>query len=457
MATLNPGALEDGKMESLRVMLSAALRETIGEKIKKEELGSLSQEMVNILNADAANNIKVRDLIWSTYESYQTQCRELLERIRPILHEAVDELMSELMEKGIDEVGSQRVLRPPVPNFTSAASINQTRSPGTIGRSLTPRNVPEADMGPLLPDPQNSVGQAIIVEDDDHLSVGRANPSRNMDPSSSGTGRRQQQIEGKKRKRSAGAESSKRVKAFRPKTVNKNELNPAEHIFQREGHEGYYVIRCDRAECVRNHEPEELYFQDHPLTSKKAKAHFAGTGHHMKNPNTIFRNYAYRVISNGSADGDAPIVNRTSHATPTRTSAEKTPGASVVRPITPQSPLISSKGKGKQQEPIRTGSGSASSARLPFTPIRPRADGTKPTARRTAAVRSGAGSNAASTVPASDKGGRPTVESEEAGPSTSLLNQLTGNYYNTRRHVPKTYREPTRDDVEREFLEEQRE
>ncbi|ORY58736.1 uncharacterized protein BCR38DRAFT_489093 [Pseudomassariella vexata] len=313
---------------TFRTFVSITLRETIAEKLKHEGLRLLEKA-----RDEAIWSIKPGDgnpwfLSRQQQHLYVENCRELLQRCRPWLHAAIDEMLDELdQEADSDGTAALSTWRsPPITPrpISNAFLITPTRVSAATPQTKAPVAPMESPCGRMR-SPAKSVTLPATEHDPELNNVEKETvgatgaASTLILTSAAGTSKRRNNDP------EASKESNKRVKTASKPTTNPVQIIDVyrgECIFRYKDSSELYVLRCNLTKCKEKGRP--LFFQADPFKYNRALNHFGGEVHNIKDPDEIWIRYARRVIGAastrnlGTPKSKQPDISPISTETPNR-------------------------------------------------------------------------------------------------------------------------------------------
>ncbi|RYO81930.1 hypothetical protein DL766_001048 [Monosporascus sp. MC13-8B] len=338
--------------------LAAFVRETIGRKLRAEELKPLEEARDEALRSIDPRHPSPWSFVCELGARHADACHGVLRRVGPELHAALDGLLDELrheFELGSSGGGGGR--------YSTVAAVAVGQNPDTAAVPLTPPSastrgenegaakvlrsfedilsgsprVAEAAAPSACPSPSPPVNcerdqrgvdpNPSVIGRSASLTVGRSpismsrptfqgptnatNSNNNRPPSPPSaddaapvTADESQKPKWKKKAINAGA-------AFR-RTIRIGDVKNDECVFRYGDRKGLYVIRCYRELCKKRERPpgsgmgaategssEEdgpIYFREYPFASYASWSHFRVLRHRTTNADQVFGRYAYRVI-----------------------------------------------------------------------------------------------------------------------------------------------------------------
>ncbi|KAI0126845.1 hypothetical protein BJ170DRAFT_421065 [Xylariales sp. AK1849] len=352
-----PGAVA----ESFSANIPDIIRETIGEKLRHEEIGALSRARDDALRSMIPHESEPFRLFLQQQQLYQDRCGELLRRVRPQLHKAIDDVIDEI-EHELGNI-SGLVRRTALQTPRSALHGIVLGASGMDEYTLSQPKAPVANMEPPalgIRSPSRSVTPP-AVQLPTTSNVTSREPASSfteagspVTPTAKPSTKRplddvQRMTESNKRSKNLAQSGGDRPRPR--KELRMNQVNEDECIFQYQDYDGFYVLRC----CLQKHKigNKNFYFRAHPFLYKRAISHFNKRGHgKAKAEDEIFDTYAYKVI-------DAKEERNLNKPASTVLAAQPHGTAQ----LTPRG-LLGSENKGKQ--PVYTAA--ALSLRSPVTP-----------------------------------------------------------------------------------------
>ncbi|KAH6656999.1 hypothetical protein BKA67DRAFT_177140 [Truncatella angustata] len=157
-------------IDKCSVNIQDFMREKIAEILQYEGLNALERLRDDALRAITPNEPHPYEFFLSQQQKFLDRCTELLQRVRPALHRAVDELIDGL-EHDVSIIDASNQLVSPV---MLAGSKNHVSSPGVVNRhpSSQPR-APVADM---------DVDVFALPERSRSVTLAASNPSNSQRP-----------------------------------------------------------------------------------------------------------------------------------------------------------------------------------------------------------------------------------------------------------------------------------
>ncbi|KAI5918430.1 hypothetical protein F4810DRAFT_576809 [Camillea tinctor] len=147
-----------------------------------------------------------------------------------------------------------------------------------------------------------------------------------------------------------------------------SQLKEGECVFKYEGHEGFYVLRCERERCKKEFKQDMIWFDIYPFTPCRAEEHFSIPGHGVKDNAKIFQKFSWRVtdateelnIDGPAHDLPAPPEPHRPASPPKSPATARDKGKEPAPPINQPARTSTSKDPGSNRRNSCSGSSSSS-------------------------------------------------------------------------------------------------
>lgn len=274
----------------------AILLEAIGGKLRKE-LEPLKEARNEALRTIDRDHPDPYSFFLQHSFSYMSECDKFLLDVKPILHGAVDAMVEEIQSNLFLENAARRSPSPHVPHHPVDVSYHESlertllfvreRLARSANRSTEqePRGNAGESCGLDTALSVTEAGNPIIIAAKSNSAAQKKRPASLQDEELGSP----RPLKKKTTTKKAGVRDRKTIK----KAISSAKED--ECVFRYEGHEGFYVLRCNVATCKKRAgigSSEPIYFREHPFGDSAAWKHFTLRGHQVKDQNEAFIKYA---------------------------------------------------------------------------------------------------------------------------------------------------------------------
>lgn len=268
------------------------LRDTIGSKLRREELEPLERardEALRTMDRDVKDPFA---FFLEHAARYELGCQEVLRCAKPVLYEAINKMLEELEPKLLSPENMGARPQPIRDDANEVSKLSSSNIPlaTTHTHSRSPSLEQEVDINAGQSSLANTAPVAPSVTEAgspvDPFQSGRKRPAPPQNDERSC-------IPGKKRSKKASAHDRPKIKRQIPSA------KADECVFMYRDYAGFYVLRCDKMACKKRAgvaSSDPFYFRRHPFGDSTALKHF-DTGHRIKDKNDkdeLFLKYAVK-------------------------------------------------------------------------------------------------------------------------------------------------------------------
>ncbi|KAI1486740.1 hypothetical protein F5X96DRAFT_215448 [Biscogniauxia mediterranea] len=290
MASVIPRAPSPDIAEDISPKTLAIIRQTIGSRLRDEDLRVIKQFRDNSMQTIGHDSDMTRFCRRKQQLYWEREWHKHLQALRRDLPNTINEILDDL-EK---EFGDSKELTPPTlehnnhgstPLTPQSASKEYSREEFSVPEPVAkPAGPPTAPMAPMTP------MEGVVLEDGNEsirsftmpiTSPGESPSKRPFDHAESSRATN---------KRTKGAEQDN------DRLLTLDRLREGECVFRYPGHEGFYVLRCERDRCRKKFSQDLIWFDSYPFRWQRAMAHFSLSGHGVKDEAKVFQKYAWRGI-----------------------------------------------------------------------------------------------------------------------------------------------------------------
>ncbi|KAI0594857.1 hypothetical protein F4775DRAFT_414419 [Biscogniauxia sp. FL1348] len=290
MTSVTPRVPSPDLAEGLSERTLANIRLIIGSRLRDEDLRVIKQFRDNSMQMMGHDSDITRICRQQQQLFWERTWHKHLQTLRRDLPKTINEILDGL-EKEFED---RKVPTPPALEHEQHDSTPLTPQSASKERSREELPMPEpvakpaglsvAPMAPMTP------MEGVVLEDGNESIRSFTMPitSPVESPSKRPLDHAESSKSANKRTKSAEQDNDR--------LLTLDELKEFECIFRYPGHEGFYVLRCERDRCRKSCGQDMIWFDSDPFRWQRAMAHFSIYGHGVKDEAKAFQKYAWRVI-----------------------------------------------------------------------------------------------------------------------------------------------------------------